>query len=173
VSHGTLLEDDHVTEEGVDARLIGCGALTEPATAVKLREEGAAVKVGAGAARVNVTGTRTADPEVGVSVTVPLYVPLASEPGVAVTMREPGVPPVFEVNVNHGTLDVAVQARLVPDGFVMLMVCEGGAEPPAVPENVREVGFTTSEAAGVRVNETGIICGLLFAPGDVKVSDAL
>jgi hypothetical protein len=102
---------------------------------VKLSGAGLAVSVGGGAFTVKVTFTTTAEPLLGVSVIVPVYVPTASDVGFTETLADIGVLPDPGVIVSQlppvaATADVKlIGLAAVPP--VIDSVCTAGS--PAAP----------------------------------------
>jgi len=132
---------------------------------VKLSDVGVAVSVPALTTNCTLTvaGLPPAAAVSEVTVTVPVYVPGASVPPLAVTVIEPGVVPLAGVMVSQLPLPLVAVAADQLSGCPLLetaMVCAAGAAPPAVCVKESVAGVTDSTPE-VTVKVTGMVMGLL------------
>lgn len=120
---------------------------------------------------VKVTGTVTGvTPVPPLSVTVPLWLPAAKVPVVALRVIEPFPVPEAGVSVNQGTLSLAVQLSVPLPVLLILSVCEPGLVLPWVAVKVKLVGLAPiagGTGAAVMVKITGTVT--LEAPVAVRV----
>ena len=83
---------------------------------------GVRVMVIDGAVTVNDTGTETGVAPVAVKVMVPVWVPTANAPVVAVSDMEPLPLPAVEESANHERVSLALQLRVPPPVLLRLRV---------------------------------------------------
>jgi hypothetical protein len=143
-----------------------------PTPELKVSVDGCAVRF-VDAAIVKPTGTCTADPDDGVSVTVPEYVPGPNLPASTETLRVLGVEPPPGATDSHPpplTVDaLAVNVRAAPE-LPTEMLCDGGAVPPIWNTNASELGEGIKAFPDVTVTVIGITNPLFAALFEVIVT---
>ncbi len=93
---------------------------------------------------------------------VAFKVPATSPAVLTVAMMVPLPEPEAGLRVSQAALSLAVQVKVPPSVFAMLMSCAAGLVPPAVPEKLRLVGFRSRLGVVVvppveTTNVTGIV----------------
>ena len=111
-----------------------------------------------------VTGVTPVPP---VSVTVPLWVPTASEPVAALNVIVLLPVPEVELRANQPAFSLALQFKVPPPVLRILSVCAAGFEPPWVAAKESAGGLMPmagGTGAGVTVKETGMVTGVAVDP---------